>query len=78
MFTRQDHGPGEAAPGLPGYLTGTPSRAAQPTTPGAPPGTLRSLLTNIDHGSGPPLRSELANIRSHFLRTKSAVKEQAR
>ena len=44
---------------------------------GAAPGLTRthnraSLLTNIDHGSGPPLRSELANIRSHFSRTKSA------
>jgi hypothetical protein len=27
---------------------------------------VRSLLTNIDHGSGPSPRSELANIRGHF------------
>jgi hypothetical protein len=39
----------------------------------AQPATVRSVLANIDHGSGPEARSKLTNNRGPFSRTKSGV-----
>lgn len=58
---------------LGGYYGAQDARQRASARQSITPATVRSCLTNIDHGSGPRLRSSLANIRGHFLALGTAA-----